>query len=226
MRSKLHTLFCVFIAFLPAASAAPKPHVISFGKWTSVKYMGVVERDPLDLKIRPLYVDARLKEYTTGPSHEVTDRLFVVQRVFRLNDSLPEESGGAPRWQWQRGGWLLVDRLTGHVAQVPLPDFDPFYSMSSWYRDYVAYCGISEDGRKLFAMVAQLGRRKPILRKPAGEVKLGDASDPVYSPPVWQRAPTRVSFGSGQGEKITYAVKGQAVDLVNDEEDEEAASAN
>ena len=67
------------------------------------------EEKPLILKIRPLLVDGRVKEYVAGPSHEVTDRLFVVRRVFRLNDNLPDDP--APRWQWQRGGWMLVDRV-------------------------------------------------------------------------------------------------------------------
>jgi hypothetical protein len=133
--------------------AEPKPHGITFGKWTSVKwYVGAVEGKPLDVKIRALYVDTRLKEYTTGAPHEVTDRLFVVRRMFRLNDTLPTESNSAPRWIWERGGWLLVDRVTGRVTQISLPEFDPFYSTASWYRDYVAYCGVSDDGKKLFAM--------------------------------------------------------------------------
>jgi hypothetical protein len=63
--------------------------------------------------------------------HQVTERLFVVRRVFRLNDSLPDEL--APRWQWQRGGWLLIDRTTGRVAAINLPDYDALYSAASWY---------------------------------------------------------------------------------------------
>ena len=75
-----------------------------------------------NIKVRALVVDGRVKEYVLGAPHEVTDRLFVVRRVFRVNDSLPEDSG--PRWQWQRGGWLLVDRVTGHVSPINLPEFD------------------------------------------------------------------------------------------------------
>lgn len=92
----------------------PKPHVIAFGKWTSAKwYVGAAEEKPLELKVRALFVDTRLKEFTTGAPHDVTDRLFVVRRVFRLNDTLPAESTTVPRWVWERGGWLLVDRVTG-----------------------------------------------------------------------------------------------------------------
>ncbi len=73
---------------------------------------------PVTLKIRPLIVDGRVREYVLGSPHEITERLFVVRRVFRMNDSLPEDS--APRWQWQRGGWLLVDRTDRpHLAREP-----------------------------------------------------------------------------------------------------------
>lgn len=145
--------------------AASKPHVIVFGKWTVVKSSYDLDQDrPDDLKIRPLYVDTRLKEFTFGIPHEVTEQLFVVRRVVRVNDTLPQET--TVRWSWQRSGWLVVDRITGHISQASLPEFDSDSSSASWYRDYVAYCGISEDGHKLSAVVMQLGRRKPILKKP------------------------------------------------------------
>src|ERR1700742_1957204 len=138
-----------------AAGAATKPHVIAFGSWTAVQShtrAGQSER----VKIRTLVVDGHIREYVFGPPHDVTDPLFVPRRAFRLNDSLPEESGG-PRWEWQRGGWLMVDRTTGRISAINLPEFEPSYSDASWYRDFVAYCGISEDGKKVDAIVAQIG---------------------------------------------------------------------
>ncbi|PYX40565.1 MAG: hypothetical protein DMG81_05745 [Acidobacteria bacterium] len=209
MRRKFHiamlvvSIFCASTAF-----AAPKPHVIAFGKWTAVKWYAGPEK-PLDVRIRPLFVDTRLKEYTTGAPHEITDRLFVVRRMFRLNDALPAEATAQPRWVWERGGWLLVDRLTGRITQINLPEFDPFYSTASWYRDYVAY------------WVAQLGRRKPILKKPIGEPFAEDSPDSECPAPTWERQPTRVTFVPEQNEKITYAVHGHAVDVVSDVDDEE-----
>ena len=130
-------------------AAVPKPHVITFGKWISAKGPNATGQNRLDLKVRPLFVDARLKEYTTGTPHELTDRLFVVRLAFRVNDALPTEraSAKATLWQWQRGGWLLVDRVTGRVSPLNLPEFDPFYSTPSWYRDSIAYCGVSETAR-------------------------------------------------------------------------------
>jgi len=99
-----------------------------------------------------------------------------------------------PRAGSQRGGWLLVDRVTGRVSQLNLPEFDPFYSTAAWYRDYVAYCGVSEDGKKLYAMVAQVGRRKPVLKKDVGQPAGADDPDSECPPPAWERSPARVTF--------------------------------
>ncbi|MGA9352120.1 MAG: hypothetical protein WBV46_00420 [Terriglobales bacterium] len=173
----------------------------------------------LDLKVRPLLVDARIKEYTTGTPHDVTDRLFVVRRAFRINDALPADS--AARWQWQRGGWLLVDRQTGRVSQLSLPEFDPFYSTASWYRDYVAYCGVSDDGKKLYAIVAQVGRRKPILKKDAGQPAESANPDSECPAPAWERTPLRVTFQSDSDHKLVFSLRNRIVDLVNDAEESE-----
>jgi len=217
-------LFAV-ILFSKVAQAATKVHVITLGKQMSVPWspQGKTDDKPLTLKIRPLIVDGRIKEYVLGSPHDVTERLFVVRRAFRVNDSLPEES--APSWQWQRGGWLLVDRTTGRVSPINLPEFDTLYSAASWYRDYVAYCGVSDDDKKIYAVVAQLGRRKPVLKKPLSTDGLPENAppDPACPAPFWQRGPTRVSFEPPGGTKQTFAIRGHAVDVVSDEEEEEAA---
>lgn len=205
-----------------ASGAVAKVHVITFGKWTSVPWhTGDADDKPIPLKVRALIVDGRVKEYTLGTPHEVTERLFVVRRVFRVNDSLPEDS--IPRWQWQRGGWMLVDRTTGRVSTINLAEFDAFYSAASWYRDYVAYCGVSDDGKKTFAMVAQLSRRKPVLKQPLSDGGVPDdaAPDSACPAPTWQRSPARVSFEPAAGAKQTFAIRGHVVDLVNDAEEEE-----
>ena len=219
MRRKTLSLV-VLLCFTPGVSAAvPKTHLINFGKWMAVQWPDATGKKLLDLKIRPLYVDTRLKEYTTGPPHDLTDRLFAVRRAFRVNDSLPEET--AVHWQWQRGGWLLVDRVSGKVSQLSLPEFDPFYSTASWYRDYVAYCGVSEDGKKLYAVVAQVGRRKPVLKKALGEPDGDDAPDSECPAPRWERAPARVTFQPDDTQKLMFSIRGRVVDVVN-EPDEDA----
>jgi hypothetical protein len=221
MRSLL-SLSLTTLLLATITQAATKPHIISFGKWTTVKWLaGPDESQPVDLKIRPLYVDGRPKEFILGLPHDVTDRLFVVRRAFRLNDALPEEAAAIQHWRWERGGWLLVDRVSGHVSPISLPEFDPYYSAASWYRDYVSYCGVSDDGKKLYAIVAQLGRRKPILKKALGEASGDEKPDAECAAPSWQRAPTRVTFAptDGKEEKFTYAVRGHAVDLLNENND-------
>jgi hypothetical protein len=217
----LRKMLPIFLALAMASvcTAASKPHVITFGKWVSAKWPNATGEKLFELKVRPLFVDTRLKEYTTGNPHELTDRLFVVRRAFRINDALPAEN--VARWQWQRGGWLLVDRLTGRVSQLNLPEFDPFYSTASWYRDYVAYCGVSDDGKKLYAMVAQVGRRKPILKKDVGE-PAGDVDpDSECPPPAWERTPMRVTFVPDEDQKVVFSIRNRVVDVVNDSEDTE-----
>ena len=64
------------------AAAAPKPHIITFGKALAVPWFaGTEENQPVALKVRALLVVGRLQEYTLGPPHEITDRLFVVRRA-------------------------------------------------------------------------------------------------------------------------------------------------
>lgn len=222
LRRLLPPLLAVFF-MLPIihveSAAVTKPHAIAFGKWISAKWPNATGEKMLDLRVRPLLVDTRVKEYTTGTPHEVTDRLFVVRRAFRMNDALPTESSA--RWQWQRGGWLLVDRLTGRISQLSLPQFDPFYSTASWYRDYIAYCGVSEDGKKLYAMVAQVGRRKPILKRDVGQPS-GDADPDSECPaPVWERSPMRVTFQPDDDQKVVFSVRNRVVDVVGDAEEAE-----
>jgi hypothetical protein len=140
-----------------------------------------------------------------------------------MNDSLPEDS--APRWQWERGGWLLVDRQTGHVSSINLPEFAVLYSAASWYRDYVAYCGVADDGKKRFALVAQISRPRPVLRKQLSNDGIVEdaAPDSACPAPVWQRRPVRVSFEQTGGASLTFAIRGHVADLVNDVEEEEGS---
>jgi hypothetical protein len=220
----------ILLSLAPCATS--KAHLVAFGKWNSVRWFPeagpeTADDKPLTLKVRPLLVDARVKEFTLGPVHDVTDRLFVVRRAFRVNDSLPQEST-TPRWQWQRGGWLLVDRITGRISPLNLPEFDVAYSDVSWYRDYAAYCGVSDDNKQIYAVVAQINRRKPVVKSLMTEAKIAVEAQPGQIPdsacelPDWQRSPARVTFERNPSTKRTYVIRGHAVDLLTEEEDEEA----
>ena len=242
-------LFALFCA-ATAASAAPerKTHSVVLGAARKVPYSKA--GDPSGaaagedaLKIRALLVDAVLKEWTTGDTHDVTYRSFVVRRVIRLNDALPTDkppekpalnsasnpvsnpAQGASHWVWQRGPWLLVDRATGHVTALHLPDYDPGVSQVSWFRDYAAYCGVTASGKSLYAVVAQLAVRKPVLAKKLAAFDPENPSGPVCAPPDWQREPLRISFHPAGKDAVSYDfVPGSAV-LVEDTGDEEETPA-
>jgi hypothetical protein len=240
MRRMVSSALFLWLAVAPLP-AARKPHVVSFGKWQTVKLFAEVPvpklTDPnnlpdaknidtkgVDLKIRPLYVDTQLKENTTGSPHEITDRVFVVRRAYRVNDSLPGEETNKPRWRWQLGGWLQVDRVSGRVSALNLPEFDASYSSASWYRDYVGYCGVSDDGKKLHAVVAILGRRKPLVKAAMGDAD-ERSREANCAPPTWERQPTGITFEINGGvSKVTYFVRGHNADLVPEEPEEDISS--
>jgi len=75
-------------------------------------------------------------------------------------------------------------------------------------------------------MVAQLSRRKPVLKKPLSNDGVPDdaAPDSACPAPAWQRGPMRVSFEPAGGAKQTFAIRGHVVDMVNDVEEEEEGS--
>ncbi|HEY1272828.1 MAG TPA: hypothetical protein VGF08_12620 [Terriglobales bacterium] len=215
-------LFLLWIGASGAVQGATKSHVIAFGKWLSVNWFTDAGDKSMSLKIRPLYVDGQLKEYTLGQPHEITERLFVVQRAFRMNDNLPGEAVAA-RWLWEPGGWLVVDRGSGRISAATLPEFDPLLSSASWYRDCVAYCGASDDGKRLDLMVVQLGRRKPLLRKNFRDSESNDTRDPACPAPTWFRHPVRVEFDTGAGQRISFSPRQRVLDFL-DRETEEGSS--
>jgi hypothetical protein len=220
------------VAFGPSASAASrKPRIVVLGAVKRVHYSKTGDpsgaaTDEDALKVRALLVDGVLKEWTNGDAHDVTDRSFVVRRVIRLNDALPTDKPGptdkASHWVWQRGPWLLVDRVTGHVTALRLPDYDPGVSQVSWFRDYAAYCGLTPSGKSLYAVVAQIAARKPVLAKKLAAFDAENHPDPVCAPPDWQREPLRIAFHPTGGDAVSYdIVPGSAV-MVEDTGDEDA----
>jgi len=207
---------------LLCATAVAKTHIITFGKTMNVQWFVTPEKS-LPIAVRPLYVDGKLREFTLGDAHDVTDSSFVVRRAYRINDYLPEDEKKVPIWKWLRGDWLLVNRRTGNVSAINLPDFDPFYSAVSWYRDYAAYCGVTEDGAKVSALVVQLGNKKPVLRKPLAAAKANDQPDSECAAPKWQRDPIRVTFEPSGGQALTFDVRGRSADIAERPEKDDSA---
>jgi hypothetical protein len=214
----------------PPISAAPrKTHTVALGAAKKVPYSkagdpaGALSGED-SLKIRALIIDAAVKEWTTGDAHDVTDRSFVVRRAIRLNDELPGEKPAVAQshWVWQRGPWLLVDRTTGHIAALKLPDYDPGVSRVSWFRDYGAYCGVTTSGKSLYAVVAQVAGRKPLLAKKLQpfEGAQKDPSAPICAEPEWQRDPLRVTFHLAGKDAVSYDLAPGSAVLVEDSSDD------
>ena len=223
------------LAVSAAVEAAPrKVHTVVLGAARKVLYSKA--GDPAgaatgenELKIRALLVDGVLKEWTTGDAHDVTDRSFVVRRVIRLNDALPSDKPAPTdkqgHWVWQRGPWLLVDRATGHVVALKLPDYDPGVSQVSWFRDYGAYCGVTASGKSLYAVVAQVAARKAVLARKLAAYDPESHADPVCALAEWQREPLRITFHAAAKDSVSFdVVPGSAV-LVEDSGDETEATA-
>lgn len=197
------------------ASAASKPrvHTVTLGPYRRVPYTqpdatpDSKSDETSSLKVRPLFVDDFQKEWTVGEIHEVTERTFVVRRALRINDSLPGET--TLRWIWQPGPWLQVDRVTGHITALHLPDFDATVSNVVWFRDYAAYCGTGTTAKGgLYAVVSQLGIRRAVVLRPIGKWPQSDHFIPVCQPAEWQRWPIRVTMKPTGGEAATYDVVG------------------
>jgi len=212
------------------ATPPKKPHTIALGSARQVPYSKAgdpagADPDETILKIRALLVDSRVSEWTTGEAHDVTDRSFAVRRALRVNDSLPEDPSSknpqaGAHWVWQRGPWLLIDRLTGHVIALKLPDYDPSASQVVWFRDYAAYCGVTPSGKSLFAVVSQIGQRKPILSKKLSSYDIADHPSPVCGLPEWQREPLRITFHPTGRDPASFDVVGGSAVLVEDGDDE------
>ena len=197
-------------------TALAKTHTVIMGAGRKVPYTPP-EANPdnkseeaTTLRIRPLLVDGIQKEWTVGDTHEVTDRTFVIRRALHINDALPSEKA---RWSWQPGPWLMVDRMTGRVTALHLPDFDPEVSEVVWFRDYAAYCGVSTTAKGgLVAVVTEIGARKAVVQKViASWPQTGPQTEsphPACATPQWQRTPMRATLQPSGGNAVTFDVVG------------------
>lgn len=192
-----------------SAAAAKKPHGV---------YLGTVHNEPYSqqgdpagfqagetsLPVRALIVNGKLKNWTTGDAIDITERSFVVRQAVRLNNSLPGDK--REQWVWQRGPWLLVDRVTGRVTEQKLLDYDPEVSRVAWFRDYAAYCGVTPSGKALHAMVVELGVRKAVLTKKLADFDRTNFPEPACAPVAWQRNPVRVTFQPAGKDAVSYDI--------------------
>jgi hypothetical protein len=214
VNSRAFLLLLSVATSLSAATKAPKTHTVSLGAVRRVPYTqpDATADEKADetssIKVRPLFVDDRQKDWTTGEVHEITDRTFAIRRALHINDALPTDT--APHWIWQPGPWIAVDRVSGHITALHLPDFDPVVSNAVWFRDYAAYCGTASTskGANLYVIVAQLGSRRAVVQKLIGRWPQPNHFIPVCQPAKWERLPLRVTIQPTGGETTTYDVIG------------------
>ncbi len=213
----------------PKPAKPPRVHLVALGGAKKVAYSKA--GDPAgalgsesELRVRPLVVDGRVKEWTTGEAHDVTDRSFAVRRALRINDALPTDK--AEHWVWQKGPWLLVDRTAGHTTPLKLPDYDPSVSDVSWFRDYAAYCGLTSSGKELYAVVAQIAARKPLVAKKLTPWDgAAPRTAPACAPVAWQREPLRITFQAAGAQPESFDLVGTSAVLVEAGDGEDAPKA-
>jgi hypothetical protein len=222
------TVVALFGGAAVVLAAPRKGHTVFLGAARKVAYSKAGDpagaaADEDSLKIRALLVDGVVKEWTTGDTHEVTDRSFVVRRVIKLNNALPGDA--KENWVWQRGPWLLVDRMTGHAVALKLPDYDPGVSQVSWFRDYGAYCGVTASGKSLYAVVAQVAARKAVLAKKLEGFDVETHPDSVCAVAEWQREPLRITFHPAGKDAVSFDIAPGSAVLVENTGDETVTAA-
>lgn len=209
------------------AAAKPRIHTVGLGTARRVPYTPAFstpdskDDDSTTLKVRPLVVDDKLKEWTVGEIHNISDRTFAVRRVLHINDALPDDPG--ERWVWQPASWILVDRSTGHITALHLPDFDSAISNAVWFRDYAAYCGISSTAKSssLVAVIAEVSGRRAVAQRAIGKWPQADPAGPPCQTARWQRLPMRATLQPAGGDAITFDVIGSTSLIEEGDNDED-----
>ncbi len=224
LRSAVVLLLFACAALWPTPVSAAKMHFVTLGPYRKVPYTPPEatpdnkSEEATTLRIRPLVVDDKPREWTVGELHEVTDRTFVIRRAIHINDSLPSEPS---RWTWQPGPWLQVDRTSGHISPLHLPAFDAQVSEVAWFRDYAAYCGLVPTLKGgVMAVVAELGNHKAVAQHVLANWPLDKPTHPVCTPVQWQRTPMRATLALTGGPSVTFDVTGTS-SLIEEGESEE-----
>ncbi len=111
-------------------------------------FVGPSEDKTMDITVRPLI----RRQQAEGVHHR---RQRTTSPTGSLSFAAPIASTTRCRTMPQRrrngcgsaadGCWWTAARARSR--SLKLPDFDPFYSEVSWYRDYAAYCGITRQWR-------------------------------------------------------------------------------
>jgi hypothetical protein len=207
----------------------PQNRIVPFGEWISAQWPNATGQRTLDRKVCPLFVDTRLQEYTTGTPHERTDRLFLVQRAFLLNDALPAENAPLKRAPIRtpragsgsaEAGCSSTNRPRDPSPSSTCPSSIPSIEdkLVSGLRRLLRGIGKPQEALR----DSRLGRsRKPILRKDTGEPVGTDDPDSECPPAIWERTSMRVTFQPDDKQKLVFSIRSRTVDVVNDAEETE-----
>jgi hypothetical protein len=95
----------------------------------------------------------------------------------------------------------------------------------SWFRDYAAYCGVTANGKSLYAVVAQVAARKPVLAKRLAAFDPEKQPVPACALPDWQREPLRITFHPAGTDAVSFEIVPGSAVLVEDTGDDEETPA-
>ena len=104
-----------------------------------------------------------IKEYVVGSAHEVTDRLFVVRRAFRINDALPEDPCRAGSGSVEDGCWWIA--LRGESLLQACRSLILIFRRPAGTGIMRHIAGSETTERKPMRSLRNLSRRKPVLKK-------------------------------------------------------------
>ena len=82
-----------------------------------------------------------------------------------------------------------------------------------------AACPITE--KKLYTVVMQLGRKKPVLRQEIGAASQGEEPGSDCAAPTWEKNPARVTFHPKRGQPSSFIVRGHSADIAPGSSEEE-----
>ena len=85
---------------------------------------------------------------------------------------------------------------------------------------------MTASGKSLYAVVAQVAARKPVLAKKLAAFDAGESADPVCAAAEWQREPLRVTFHPAGKDAVSFdLVPGSAVLVEESDDDAEPSPA-
>ena len=210
-------------AFSAQLHAAPKPkvHTVNFGSVRKVPYS--VEGDPAgnngdenELKIRPLL----RRRQSQGMDYRRSPRRHRPQRR-RPPRASPERLAAQPTKANIGSGSAAPGCSSteppGKSRRFTSPTSTPQCRVSPGSATSPPIAASPPEAKQLYAVVAQVAGRKPLLMKKISAWDLADHPTPACAPATWQREPLKVTFTPTKaGPPVSYDLVGLSAVLVED----------